>query len=58
MENQKKSAEIGSGVGFERVRRITGYLSPLGRFNNAKRSEERDRSKHGLPENIRAAAND
>ena len=38
---------IGQGVGFERTRRITGYLvGSLERFNNAKRSEERDRVKH------------
>ncbi|WP_418236805.1 anaerobic ribonucleoside-triphosphate reductase [Desulfovibrio sp.] len=39
---------IGEGVGFERVRRITGYLvGTLDRFNNAKRAEEADRVKHG-----------
>lgn len=39
---------IGAGVGFERTRRITGYLvGTLDRFNNAKRSEEKDRVKHG-----------
>lgn len=39
---------IGHGVGFDRTRRITGYLvGSLERFNNAKRSEERDRVKHG-----------
>lgn len=38
---------IGEGVGFERTRRITGYLvGTLDRFNNAKRAEERDRVKH------------
>jgi hypothetical protein len=41
--------EIGSNVGFERTRRITGYLvDTLDRFNNAKRAEERDRVKHGF----------
>ena len=31
---------IGEGVGFERIRRITGYLvGTLDRFNNAKRSD-------------------
>ncbi|MDO4566412.1 MAG: anaerobic ribonucleoside triphosphate reductase, partial [Oscillospiraceae bacterium] len=36
-------------VGFERIRRITGYLvGTLDRFNNAKRAEEGDRVKHGL----------
>ena len=38
---------VGQDVGFERTRRITGYLvGTLDRFNNAKRSEERDRVKH------------
>ena len=40
---------IGSGVRFERIRRITGYLvGTLDRFNNAKRAEEADRVKHGI----------
>jgi ribonucleoside-triphosphate reductase len=39
----------GSGYGFERIRRITGYLvGTLDHFNNAKRAEERDRVKHGI----------
>lgn len=33
---------------FQRIRRITGYLvGTLDRFNDAKRSEEKDRVKHG-----------
>ena len=40
---------IGEGVGFERIRRITGYLvGTTDRFNNAKRAEEQDRVKHSL----------
>ena len=39
---------IGQGVGFDRTRRITGYLSTVERFNNAKRKEEADRVKHGV----------
>ena len=40
---------IGQGIGFERTRRITGYLvGSVDRFNNAKRAEERDRVNHGL----------
>ena len=40
-------AIVGEGVGFERIRRITGYLvGTTDRFNNAKRAEERDRVKH------------
>ncbi len=36
-------------VGFERIRRITGYLvGTLDRFNNAKRSEVNDRVKHNV----------
>jgi len=38
---------IGKGVKFERIRRITGYLvGTIDRFNNAKRKELRDRVKH------------
>ena len=38
---------IGEGVKFERIRRITGYLAgTVGRFNNAKKAELRDRVKH------------
>lgn len=37
--------------GFERIRRITGYLvGTLDRFNNAKRAEVSDRVKHGTNE--------
>ncbi|MEG0912073.1 MAG: anaerobic ribonucleoside triphosphate reductase [Oscillospiraceae bacterium] len=36
-------------VGFERIRRITGYLvGTLDRFNDAKRAEEHDRIKHDV----------
>ena len=38
-------------IGFERIRRITGYLvGTLDRFNDAKRSEVEDRVKHSLTE--------
>lgn len=45
--------EVGLGYrlqpeGFEKIRRITGYLvGTVDRFNNGKRAEERDRVKHG-----------
>lgn len=46
---EQNAATVGEGVGFERIRRITGYLvGTLDRFNNAKRAEVRDRVKHGL----------
>lgn len=42
---------VGEGIGFERIRRITGYLvGTVDRFNNGKRAEERDRVKHGVKE--------
>ena len=48
-KKDKKTEVVGQGVGFERIRRITGYLvGTVDRFNNAKRSEEKDRVKHGL----------
>lgn len=38
---------VGEGQGFERIRRVTGYLAgDVSRFNNGKRAEERDRVKH------------
>nr|MDD6335366.1 anaerobic ribonucleoside-triphosphate reductase [bacterium] len=36
-------------VSFSRIRRITGYLvGDMGRWNNAKAAEERNRVKHGV----------
>lgn len=36
-------------LGFERIRRITGYLvGTMDRFNDAKAAEEHDRIKHGV----------
>ena len=44
-EQNKKM--VGEGVGFERIRRITGYLvGTVDRFNNGKKAEEHDRVKH------------
>ena len=43
----KKVKTVGDGVGFERIRRITGYLvGTLDRFNNAKKTEVQDRVNH------------
>jgi ribonucleoside-triphosphate reductase len=42
-------SEKSGDVAFERIRRITGYLvGTLDRFNDAKKSEVRDRVKHGM----------
>jgi hypothetical protein len=47
MNEMSKAKKAGEGIGFERIRRITGYLvGTLDRFNNAKKAEERDRVKH------------
>ncbi|MDD5823396.1 MAG: anaerobic ribonucleoside-triphosphate reductase [Firmicutes bacterium] len=44
-----ENVKVGEGVGFQRIRRITGYLvGTLDRFNDAKRSEVEDRVKHSL----------
>lgn len=38
---------MGEGIKFERIRRITGYLvGTMERWNDAKKAEERDRVKH------------
>ena len=48
----KEIKTVGEGVGFERIRRITGYLvGTVDRFNNGKKAEERDRVKHS-PEGL------
>ena len=47
MTVKSTNEKMGQGVGFERIRRITGYLvGTLDLFNDAKQSEERDRVKH------------
>ena len=44
-----KTPNMGKGVKFERIRRITGYLvGTLDKWNDAKKAEERDRVKHGV----------
>ena len=49
MYEQETKKQIGEGVGFERIRRITGYLvGTMDKWNDAKKSEEHDRVKHGL----------
>lgn len=35
-------------IAFNRIRRITGYLTNMDRCNNAKRAEIADRTKHGI----------
>ena len=51
MEETKEIKMVGEGVGFERIRRITGYLvGTVDRFNNGKKAEEHDRVKHGTEE--------
>ena len=51
MKEETKEKLVGEGVGFERIRRITGYLvGTVDRFNNAKRAEVEDRVKHGRTE--------
>ena len=45
---------IGEGRDFERIRRITGYLTgTLDGWNSAKRAEEKDRVKHPINTNRR-----
>ncbi len=52
MTAQTRNEKLGQGVGFERIRRITGYLvGTMDKWNDAKRAEERDRVKHGLDRN-------
>jgi len=49
MTAKTQNEKLGQGVGFERIRRITGYLvGTMDKWNDAKRAEERDRVKHSL----------
>lgn len=42
---------VGKGIGFQRYRRITGYLTgTVDRWNHAKQEELKDRVKHGVNE--------
>ena len=46
--NDPKPEMVGRGIGFERIRRITGYLvGDVRRWNNGKKAELRDRKFHG-----------
>ena len=46
---QKKMSKVGENIGFERIRRITGYLvGTMDKWNDAKKAEEHDRVQHGL----------
>lgn len=48
-QKNKKTIIVGEGRGFDRIRRITGYLvGTTDRWNDAKRAEEHDRVKHSL----------
>ena len=47
--NQAMDGGVGAGEGFERIRRITGYLvGTMSKWNDAKKAEEGDRCKHAL----------
>ena len=43
---ESEAAMVGENVKFERIRRITGYLSPVVSWNDAKKAELKDRVMH------------
>lgn len=50
---ENREAKMGQGIGFERIRRITGYLvGTMDKWNDAKRAEERDRVKHCVSDHV------
>ena len=54
-QKNTKTIIVGEGRGFDRIRRITGYLvGTMDRWNDAKTAEESDRVKHGLSREDRA----
>lgn len=47
LDKKYTDEQLGKGVDFERIRRITGYLvGTVDRWNDAKKSELKDRVKH------------
>ena len=56
IKNSKTRQNAGEGVGFDRIRRITGYLvGTLDRWNDAKKAEEHDRVKHSVNSSVNDA---
>ena len=47
-EIEGSNAVKGLGVPFEGIRRVTGYISTLDRWNTAKFNEQLDRVHHGI----------
>lgn len=46
-DEERTEGGPGAGIGFERIRRITGYLvGDVSRWNDGKKSELNDRVKH------------
>lgn len=49
MDKVQNEKAVGQNVGFERIRRITGYLvGTMDKWNDGKKAEERDRVKHEM----------
>lgn len=47
--NPDDNGLVGTNIPFERIRRITGYLTTtVDKWNNAKQAEEHDRVKHSF----------
>ena len=61
MQNTDKeltNEQLGEGVPFQRLRRITGYLvGDVSRWNNGKFAELKDRVKHDENENNKLESN-
>ena len=51
--NEFTKRQLGEGIKFERIRRITGYLvGTLDRFNDGKRAEVADRVPHSVTSKV------
>lgn len=54
---QLAAEKLGKGVKFERIRRITGYLSgDVTTWNNAKKAELKDRVKHSMKKEAKCSS--
>lgn len=47
-EIERSNIVRSQGVPFERIRRVTGYISTFDRWNTAKFNEQLDRVHHGI----------
>lgn len=54
----RKAQLSGENIGFERIRRITGYLGLVSKWGDAKKAELSDRTPHLTGNEIKSLSNE